>query len=175
MEETGAGSRPGELPTARIASLLLWLNSLSLSFIVFSAVLGMFEDPAGNLLIYHIIAGFSACLLGLFGLVSAMFYLITTGAAVREALRGKKNSAGFNRRMANLKKNLFSWCMASIFLLLTATVVGGGVHVGKIPAYVHLALSIAVVFVYVKTVRRMKENFHENRVIMADALMALDS
>jgi len=176
MEETDtAGYRVCELPTARIASLLVWLNSLSLSIIVFSVALGMFVAPENSLLFHHVLTGFSACLLGMFGLVAAMFYIITTGAAIREALQEKKLSGDFNRRSANLKKNLFPWCMASITLLLTVTVVGGGVHVGKIPANVHLALSIAAVFAYVKTIRRMKENFHENRVIMADVLTALDS
>jgi hypothetical protein len=163
-----------KLPQTRIATLFVGINWLSFALFVSMALLGIFVTPGDSLLLIHIVLGLTASMLGMFGLVGAMFYLITTGAAVREAVEEHGLSGELYQRTRQLKKDSFPWCMSAILVMLVTTVVGAGVQVEKIPGYVHLILSIATVVLYLKAIRQMKRDFYKNKIIMADVLDSID-
>jgi len=103
-----------------------------------------------------------------------MFYLVTTGAAVKEAVVENELPKDLYYRTAALKKNLFPWCMAVIVLLICTTIIGGAAHTGKLDGKFHLGLAILTALVYLKTIARMKTDFLNNRMIMADVLLAIE-
>ena len=163
-----------KLPQTRIATLFVGLNWLAFALFVSMVLLGIFVTPGSGLLSIHIALGLTASMLGMFGLVGAMFYLITTGAAVREAVEEHSLSTDLYGRTRKLKKDTFPWCMGAILVMLITTVVGAGVQVEKVPGYVHLVLSIVTLLVYLKAIRQMKIDFYKNKVIMADVLDGID-
>ena len=169
-----SASSPRKLPQTRIATLFVGLNWLAFALFVSMALLGIFLTPGNELLPTHILLGLTASMLGMFGLVGAMFYLITTGAAVREAVVEHNLSSELYQRTRTLKKDTFPWCMGAILVMLVTTVLGAGVQVEKIPGYVHLILSIITLVVYMKAIRQMKKDFYKNKIIMADVLDCID-
>ncbi len=169
-----AATSTRKLPQTRIATLFVGINRISLALFASMMLLGMFVVPGSGLLPIHVAVGLAASLLGMFGLVGAMFYLITTGAAVREAVGENNLSKELYARTRQLKKSTFPWCMAAIVVMLVTTVAGAGVQVDIIPAYIHLILSIATLAVYLKAIRRMKKDFYKNKLIMADVLDCID-
>ena len=163
-----------KLPQTRIATLFVGLNWVALALFLSMTVLGLFVTPENSLLPIHIVLGLTASMLGMFGLVGAMFYLITTGAAIRESVEENNLSMELFSRTRQLKKDTFPWCMAAILVMLVTTVIGAGVQVEKIPGYVHLILAVITLVVYLKAIRQMKKDFYKNKVIMADVLDSID-
>jgi len=162
------------LPKTRIAVFFLWVNRFSFAVVLLAGLSGFVVGRFDLTVPLHIPMGLGAVFLGMFGLVAAMFYLITTGAAVKEAVISNNLPKELYARTAQLKKNLFPWCGATIVLLIMLAVVGGAIHVGIVPPYVHTLATLLVLAVYYKTNSRMKLDFQENREIMADALELMD-
>ncbi|MFQ5432492.1 MAG: hypothetical protein ACE5EN_08305 [Nitrospinota bacterium] len=163
-----------KLPQTRIATLFVGINWTSFALFVSMALFGVFVGPGNGLLPIHIAMGLATSLIGMFGLVGAMFYLITTGAAVREAVEEHNLPMELYARTRQLKKDTFPWCMAAILVMLVTTVVGAGVQVDKIPGYIHMVLAVITLIVYLKAILQMKKDFYKNRLIMADVLDSID-
>jgi len=162
------------LPRTRIATIFIWFNSIIAFCVVLVTLHGFAADRADESIVLHVVSGLAVCIFGLGGIVAAMFYLVTTGAAVKEAVVENKLPKELYRRTAVLKKKLFPWCMAVIVLLIGTTIIGGAVHTGLLDAKYHMGLALLTAIVYFKAIARMKSDFLENRLIMADVLSAID-
>lgn len=163
-----------KLPRTRIATLFVGLNWFSFALVALTAVSGIFVNTQSLYLPAHISAGLLASLVSLFGLVGAMFYLVTTGVAVREAVVENRLSFELYARTKQLKKDTFPLCSAAIIMLIITTVTGAGEHVGKIPDHLHLGLTVVTLITYARAIRQMKSDFYKNKVIMADVLDCID-
>jgi len=162
------------LPRTRIATIFIWLNSIIALCLVLVTLHGFAADRADESIVLHVVSGLAVCIFGLGGIVAAMFYLVTTGAAVKEAVVENELPKELYYRTAVLKKKLFPWCMAVIVLLICTTIIGGAVHTGMLDAKYHMGLAILTALVYLKAIARMKSDFLENRLIMANVLSAID-
>lgn len=170
MDET---AKTRDLPKTRIASLFIALNTFSFVLIFVAAIVGLLLRTSAVTMPMHISIGLIGSLTGLFALVAAMFYLITTGAAVREAVQENNLSMELYARTRQLKKETFPWCAAAIVLITLTTIFGAGTHVGKLPGYLHLGLAVLTLIAYAKTIRQIKKDFYKNKIIMADVLDCL--
>ena len=94
---------------------------------------------------------------------------------IKEAVQKRKISADLFGRTKQFKKELFPWCMGAIVLLITMTVLGGAVHVGKISKYVHLGFAALTLAVYWGAIKSMKRNFDLNRELIADTIDAVNA
>ena len=164
-----------ELPSNRIATLFIYLNMFTVIMVCVSIIMGRLIGYGHVPVAYHIIVGLGTAVLGLFGLVAAMFYLITTGGSMKEALIANNLPLDVYKKTPKLKGKLFPWCMAVILLLIALPVLGGAVHVGKVESHVHLAVSVVTLLLYIQTVRVMKRTFHEDRLLMAEAIEVINS
>jgi hypothetical protein len=171
----GAASGALAAPKTRIASLFIALNSLSAVLLAVAAALGPFVQYRGGLFWFHLTFGLGAAVLGLFSLVSAMFYLVVSGMGLREAVITHKLPVELFERTRKLKSGLFPWCVAGIIVLITMTVLGGGVHVKKIHKYYHLAFSVVTLAVYIGAIRSMKKYYALNGALIAETLAAMDA
>lgn len=162
-----------DLPKTRIASLFIALNIFSFVMIFTAAVAGILLRTSIVTMPQHISIGLIGSLTGPFALVAAMFYLITTGVAVREAVQENNLSMELYARTRQLKKETFPWCAATIVLIILTTIFGAGTHVGKLPGYLHLGSTVFTLIAYFKTIRQMKKDFYKNKIIMADVLARL--
>lgn len=164
-----------KLPKTRIAAIFIGLNMFSAALVAAAIVFGLAVPMEGTPLHWHIATGLCAVVLGMFSLVAAMFYLVVTGNAIREAVKKQKLPAELFHRTRDFKAKLFPLCMGTIILLITMTVLGAAVHVEKVSKYVHLAFAIVTLVMYVFTIRSMKRNFHQNTVLVADTIDAVDA
>jgi hypothetical protein len=173
-DSTAAGHRgPFVAPKTRIGWTFTALNVLSLFFVGVTAVLGFFVESDG-LFWFHLTSGLGTAVLGLFGLVSAMFYLVVSGMGIRETVMVNKLPIDLFARTRQFKKELFPWCVATIILLITMTVLGGGVHVKKIHKYYHLAFAVVTIVVYLGAIRSMRSCYARNGLLIAEVLDALE-
>jgi len=163
-----------ELPKTRIATLFITMNVLAIVLVAGACWTGFVIPPAEKEFIQHLALGLIASVLGLGGLVAAMFYLITTGSAVKQAVGDYKLDAENYRKTVLLKKRLFPLCMAVVILLIATTVLGGAVHVGNIDKSIHLYLALLSIILYIITVINIAKNFRTNRVIMADVISEIE-
>ncbi len=168
----GAGRK---LPAMRIASLFVNLNIFAALLTVGAIVLGFFVPVFPKILYCHIPVGLGAVILGLFALVAVMFYLIVTGASIKEAVMAKGLPAEYVQRGKPFKKTLFPFCMMTIMLLITMTVLGGAVHVGKVNKNFHLLFALVTAISYYYTIKKTKEVFQKDRELIADALDAIEA
>ncbi len=169
---SGAGRT---LPGTRIATLFVNLNTFAALLTVGAALVGCFIPAIPDMLHYHIPLGLIAVVIGLFALVAAMFYLVVTGASIKEAVAGKGIARDYFERTKPLKKTLFPFCMMTVTLLIAMTVLGGAVHVGKVDWKAHLFFALATVVSYYCTIRKIKDVFQKDRELIADALEAIDA
>ncbi len=174
-EENREGGAGRELPVTRIATLFVRLNTFAALLTAGAALIGSTVPVFPAMLYYHIPAGLIAAVFGLFSLVAAMFYLVVTGAGIKEAVVGKGIAREYFLRTKPLKKTLFPFCMTTIALLIAMTVLGGAVHVGKVDWKVHLFFALMTLASYYYTVRKIKDVFQKDRELIADVLDAIDA
>ena len=162
-----------KLPATRIASLFVGLNYFAAGLAAGAMLPGFLVPVFPRMLYYHIPLGLAAVVIGLFALVAAMFYLFVTGASIKEAVKERGLPAEYYRRSKPFKKTLFPFCMLTITLLITMTVLGGAVHAGKVNRNIHLFFALATAVSYYYTIKKMKEVFQKDTALIADALDAL--
>lgn len=166
----GAGRK---LPAMRIASLFINLNIFAALLTVGAIVFGFFVPVFPELLYYHIPTGLGAVILGLFALVAVMFYLFVTGASIKEAVLKRGLPMAYYHRTKPFKKALFPFCMMTITLLITMTVLGGAVHMGKVNKDLHLIFALMTAISYYYAIKKTKEVFQKDAELIADALDAI--
>ncbi|MBI3794922.1 MAG: hypothetical protein HY280_09380 [Nitrospinae bacterium] len=164
----------GELPKTRIAELFIGLNNICLVLISITALFGPAIRFNDTLFWYHLTFGLTTVAMGLFALVSAMFYLVVSGMGIREAVARHKLPPDLFARTRAFKSELFPWCMGAVVLLITMMALGGGVHRGWISKYYHLAFAIITIVVYLVAVRRMKTTFHKNTLLVVEVVEAIE-
>jgi hypothetical protein len=174
IENKNAEVGGNAVPRTRIADLFININILAAVLVGITAVFGPLIQYNDTLFWWHLTFGLGAVVLGLFALVSAMFYLVVSGMGIREAVIKHKLDFALFARTRDFKKELFPWCSAAVVLLIVMTVLGGGVHVKKISKYYHLAFSVVTVAVYLYAIRAMKTNYQKNAQLIAETLDAVD-
>ncbi|MDH5541701.1 MAG: hypothetical protein OEY64_01925 [Nitrospinota bacterium] len=148
----------------------LWINKATIYILAITFLLGVISRPGFDFTGAHSLTGLSASVLGLFGLVAIMFFLLATGGYMKELLKGGSDEKEFSRRIASLKMSVYPWCTLEIALLIAVTVAGGGLLSGAPVYWHHLALSILTLAAYIKTYKISKISFLENRELLKSVL-----
>ncbi len=172
-EQPAVEAQPQKLPVTRIASLFMILNYLAAGLVALAMLLGFAVPLMPDLLYYHIPVGLGAAVLGLFALVSSMFYLIVSGTSIKEAVMTRGIAQEYFDRTKPFKKELFPYCMLTIVLLIAMTVLGAGVHTGVVNRNVHLFFAFATMAAYYYTIKKAGTVFQRNRELIADTLEAI--
>jgi hypothetical protein len=99
----------------------------------------------GTSLSRHILFGIFSSMLTLLTHSMLMFYLIGKGKAVREAAEEGGLSGDFARRIAELRRPVFSLATFAMVLTILAALLGASVDTGVLPASIHgLAAYVAI-------------------------------
>jgi len=99
----------------------------------------------GTSLSRHILFGIFSSMLTLLTHSMLMFYLIGKGKAVREAAEEGGLSGDFARRIAQLRRPVFSLATFAMVLTILAALLGASVDTGVLPASIHgLAAYVAI-------------------------------
>jgi hypothetical protein len=111
---------------------------LTSAFLSFAGVLvTAWSGVTGASLSRHILFGIFSTLLTLLTHSMLMFYLIGKGRAVREAAAEGGLSTDFGRRIAELRRPVFSLATLAMSLTIVAALIGASVHTRMLPASVH--------------------------------------
>lgn len=90
-----------------------------------------------HLFIIHIYIALFSASLAILGQVAIFFYLLGTGASIKEAA----NELSFGKEAVNearsFKKKTFPFAMLAILLVIATTAMGGAAHTGVVLPYVH--------------------------------------
>ncbi len=93
----------------------------------------------------HIAFGIFSSLITLLAHSMMMFYFIGKGRAVKDAMTEGGLSGDFYRRIAALRKPVFSIGTLAMVVTMIAAILGGGVDTGVLPAMVHATIAYGAV------------------------------
>jgi hypothetical protein len=119
---------------------------LTAAFLSFGGLLvTTWHGFTGASLSRHILFGIFSTMLMLLTHSMLMFYLIGKGKAVREAAEEGGLSGEYARRIAELRRPVFSLATFAMVLTIVAALLGASVDTGVLPASVHgIAAYVAI-------------------------------
>lgn len=125
----------------------------------------------------HLFLSIAATLLACFVHSLAMFYFIGTGRDIKEGCRSlpAEQAAAFVGRTRAFKARVFPAATYSTGLLMAAAILGGGVHTGALPAWVHWGLAGAGFAWSLQAFRLEVRAMAENRALIDEVGRALDA
>jgi hypothetical protein len=116
---------------------------------VFVAVAGLVATAyfglAGTDVSRHISYGFFSALVTLLAHSMMMFYLIGKGKAVKDAMAEGNLTGDHYRRIAAVRKPVFSIGTLAMAVTMVAAILGGGVDTGVLPPIVHGTIAYAAI------------------------------
>jgi len=93
----------------------------------------------------HIAFGIFSSLITLLAHSMMMFYFIGKGRAVKDAMTEGGLTGDFYRRIAELRKPVFSIGTLAMGVTMIAAILGGGVDTGVLPPMVHATIAYGAV------------------------------
>jgi len=93
----------------------------------------------------HIAFGIFSSLITLLAHSMMMFYFIGKGRAVKDAMTEGGLSGDFYRRIAAVRKPVFSIGTLAMVVTMIAAILGGGVDTGVLPPMVHATIAYGAV------------------------------
>jgi hypothetical protein len=93
----------------------------------------------------HITFGIFSSLLTLLAHSMMMFYFIGKGRAVKDAMAEGGLTGDFHRRIAAIRKPVFSIGTLAMVVTMVAAILGGGVDTGVLPPMVHATIAYGAV------------------------------
>jgi membrane associated rhomboid family serine protease len=151
-------------------TFVLRVNGFALILLISAILSGLVTDTEGATFEYHVVLGLAASVFGLFGLTLLLFYIIMTGAYIKERIRQYNLDRTLIDRLSGIKSSLFPPAMLAILLLIVSPVSGAAMHTGNGNNYLHLFTTITCAVIYFLALRRAKKELLENRAIAQEVL-----
>lgn len=96
----------------------------------------------------HIVLALATVIVALFSQSMTMFFFIGTGKEIKDSAKGTPEEKGVVDETKSYKAKVFPAALYSMLVVMTAFIIGGGVHTGSVPSWVHLLLSIASLLMF---------------------------
>ena len=124
-----------------MAPALLTAVGIGLLGLVAAAVLGLSGTDVGR----HISFGFFSTMLMLLAHSMMMFYLIGKGKAVKDAMAEGGLAGDQYRRIASVRKPVFSMGTLAMTVTMVAAILGASVDTGALPSIVHAMIAYGAI------------------------------
>jgi len=124
-----------------MAPALLTAIGIGLLGLVAAAVLGLSGTDVGR----HISFGFFSAMLLLLAHSMMMFYLIGKGKAVKDAMAEGGLAGDQYRRIATVRKPVFSMGTLAMTVTMVAAILGASVDTGALPSIVHAMIAYGAI------------------------------
>ena len=124
-----------------MAQALLTAVGIGLLGLVAAAVLGLRGTDVGR----HISFGFFSTMLMLLAHSMMMFYLIGKGKAVKDAMAEGGLTGDQYRRIARVRKPVFSMGTLAMTVTMIAAILGASVDTGSLPSIVHAMIAYGAI------------------------------
>ena len=132
-----------------MAQALLTAVGIGLLGLVSAAVFGLRGTDVGR----HISFGFFSTLLTLLAHSMMMFYLIGKGKAVKDAMAEGGLTGDHYRRIAMIRKPVFSVGTLAMSVTMVAAILGASVDTGVLPPIVHAMIAYGAIVCNVAALR----------------------
>jgi hypothetical protein len=142
------------------------LTTTLLSIICFgiSVYFGFTGDGRTNVQ-QHVLFGLFATFLVTLAQSMTMFYFIGTGKQVKDLVLSHSITEGFVQRTKVFKAKVFPPALWAMLFTMAAMILGGGVHTGMIPKWVHQGLAAAALFFNVQAFFREVKYMMEHNAL----------
>jgi 4-hydroxybenzoate polyprenyltransferase len=151
---------------------LLIVGAMATFGVVASAVLGYLvgspTDLHSHYMTRHILIALASSMLLLFSHCWIMFYLIGTGKAIKDAVREHGLDPAFAEETKRFKNASYPWLMLAMGLVMATFILGGGVHKGSIPSWVHHVLFYVALLAQIYALRIEQRVLTDNERLMAE-------
>ena len=124
-----------------MAQALLTSVGIGVVGLVTTAIFGLQATDVSR----HITFGIFSSLLTLLAHSMMMFYFIGKGRAVKDAMAEGGLTGDFYRRIAAVRKPVFSIGTLAMVVTMIAAILGGGVDTGVLPPMVHATIAYGAV------------------------------
>ncbi len=117
------------------------LNFVASGFFLITISFGYVAGHSVDYFVAHIYIALIAASLMLLGQVAIFFYLLATGASIRESAHLIDNGQDAVNQTKYFKKKTFPFAMLSILFIIGTTALGGAVHTRVVMPYVHSSVA----------------------------------
>ena len=131
-----------------MAQFLLITTLLSIAGLVATSVMGFMASP--HHVATHIFVSLVTVMAGLFSQSMTMFFFIGTGKQLKDKVAGAKSEATVRQATRALAMRVSPAATYAMAMLMVLFITGGGVASGRTPHWVHVALTIATLLLYVR-------------------------
>src|SRR6266851_5243810 len=132
-----------------MAQALLSAVLIGVAGLIAAAVLGLRGDDVGR----HISFGFFSTLVTLLAHSMMMFYLIGKGKAVKDAMTENGLTGDHYRRIAVVRKPVFSIGTLAMAVTMVTAILGASVDTGVLPPIVHAMIAYGAIACNVAAVK----------------------
>lgn len=132
---------------------------------LFVTIVGGFQAASEAEIARHILFALATMLIGLFSQSMTMFFFIGTGKEIKQKAKARPEEAEVVAATRDFKARVFPAAFYSMIVLMITFIIGGGVHTGSLPGWVHAALAFLSVAMYVRAY------WIEIRVMNANAVL----
>jgi hypothetical protein len=127
-----------------VAQALLTAVGIGLVGLIATTVLGL-TASRGVDIARHVSLGIFSTMVTLLVHSMMMFYLIGKGKAVKDAMAEKRLAGDHYRRIAEIRKPVFTIATVAMAVTMAAAIMGASVDVGVLPPIVHATIAYAAI------------------------------
>ncbi len=143
------------------------INFTGCGFIAATMFFGFMAGHAVNTFIVHVYIALFAASLTILGQVAIFFYLLATGASIKESV-GTVDFGELDaiKETRYFKKKAFPFAMLGIMFAIAVTALGGAVHTGLISTHIHAAVAFCALGINIFSTINAGKCFERNKVLI---------
>ena len=127
-----------------------------------ATIIGGYLAHTGAQIGNHIMMALATVTAGLFSQSMTMFFFIGTGKEIKQKAKGEQDEAVVVSDTKRFKNKVFPAAFYSMMVLMVTFIIGGGVHTGKVPPWLHAVLSFISLAMFLRAywleIHAMEEN-----------------
>ena len=126
-----------------VTTLLTIVGLIATIFVGYTARTGA---DIGN----HILVALATTVIGLFSQSMTLFFFIGTGKEIKDKAKGARDERDVVGNTRAFKNKVFPAALYAMLMLGVTFILGGGVHMGKVPSWLHQILAFASLALYAR-------------------------
>lgn len=131
-----------------MAQFLLITTLLSIAGLIATSIMGFMATPGH--LATHIIVALITSVLGLFSQSMTMFFFIGTGKQLKDKAAGTKGEEAVRQATRAMAMKVSPAATFAMMVLMVTFIMGGGVASGRTPKWLHIALTLTSLALYLR-------------------------
>jgi hypothetical protein len=127
-----------------MTGILITFNLASFLVLCWSFIQG-YQIHSSSQIAHHIIISLIATGLSIFSHCMIMMYFVGTGRVIRETVEKGGLDPKFVDETKGYRKKIFRFALLAITLVMSQTILGGGIHTKVLPLWIHDVLGILTI------------------------------